>query len=185
MLKDLTGKQFNRLTAQWPAGRGDHRRTYWLCLCSCGTLRVIRADSLLNGHAQSCGCLHEERALAAHTIHNHTRKAWKSPTYRSWQNMHDRCNHRWRKCWKDYGGRGITVCERWKDFRNFLADMGERPDGMTLDRYPNQDGNYEPDNCRWATRKEQQRNLRMTPARRAAIAGLIQAGIPTRLRRRR
>lgn len=85
------------------------------------------------------------------------------PLYSVWRSMIDRCTNPNSKPWLDYGGRGIIVCERWvASFPNFVADMGERPPGMTLDRFPNNDGNYEPGNCRWATRREQQRNQRIT-----------------------
>lgn len=83
-----------------------------------------------------------------------------TPTYVSWSSMKERCNNTNHIHYKNYGGRGITVCERWDLFVNFLEDMGERPEGTTLDRYPDKDGNYEPGNCRWATWQEQNKNRR-------------------------
>lgn len=90
--------------------------------------------------------------------HGHSSATESSPTYNSWRAMIERCTNRNHQYWHNYGGRGVKVCKRWLKFENFLADMGERPVGMTLDRFPNATGNYEPGNCRWATRREQQRN---------------------------
>ena len=123
-------------------------------------------------HGPGCMCIwcrsNRSRAAqsAAKTTHGHTggRNGKASPTYGSWANMLTRCYNRERPQWKDYGGRGITVCDRWREsFENFLADMGERPDGMWLDRI-NNDGQYEPGNCQWSTPKEQNNNRRKLPA---------------------
>lgn len=141
----VLGSSFGRWTVL--SRHGPHA----LCRCSCGIERRVRADGLRNGTSTSCGC-GQARAVR-HGGHG-------TPAYRSWQKMRDRCLNPRFKQYRDYGGRGVTVCERWQDFAAFIEDMGERPEGATLDRYPDKNGNYEPGNCRWATRKEQQRNTR-------------------------
>lgn len=100
--------------------------------------------------------------------HGHSSAGHRTPTYCSWQNMISRCNHGSAPSYPNYGGRGITVCERWRKFANFLADMGERPEGMTLDRVDN-DGNYEPGNCRWADKATQAVNRPFTDSMKASL----------------
>lgn len=161
---DLTGQTFGRLTvtgyhggARTPSGSITHR---WACRCACGAMRAIVAAKLRSGHVRSCGCLRVEMTSARFTTHGAAPVRGRSATYRSWAAMIMRCENPARWQFKYYGGRGITVCARWRaDFAAFLADMGERPEGCTLDRVDN-DGNYEPGNCRWATLAEQARNSR-------------------------
>jgi hypothetical protein len=163
MVSDLSGEQFGRLTVLRREGR---QRSYatWLCRCSCGTEVVVVSRFLVRGSTRSCGCLASEmsRERAKKQTHRRTHGRSKGDrTYTSWLHMRSRCLKPENPAFPDYGGRGITVCDRWKDsFENFLADMGECPEGMSLDRYPDNDGHYEPGNCRWATAKEQARNRR-------------------------
>lgn len=164
---ELTGSKFYRLTVLSRAenrgiGRGSKAR--WNCLCDCGNSRTVEASNLITGHTKSCGChkseVNSEAATKRNTVHGHNKAGKPSPTFNSWNSMKLRCIYPNHVSYKDYGGRGITICDRWAfSFVNFLADMGERPEGMTLDR-KDVDGNYDPENCKWATKKEQEANKR-------------------------
>jgi hypothetical protein len=154
-----TGERYGLLVVQRLVDNGGGPRR-WLCLCDCGGDTVVTTADLrrTTGPTRSCGCL----LAATHTTHGHYVNGQRTPTYLSWTSMRTRCSRSYGNAWKYYGARGIKVCDRWLDsFENFLEDMGERPDGKTLDRI-DVDGNYEPGNCRWATPKEQSANRRVS-----------------------
>lgn len=153
---DHTGRRFGRLVAMAIEPRvegAQHRR--WTCLCDCGALTSVSSSHLVRLKVRSCGCL-------GNTTHGHTRGYRGSPEYHSWKAAWSRCTNPGNPSFVYYGERGITMCDRWRGehgFENFLADMGPRPSGMSLDRIDNDRG-YEPGNCRWATAKEQRHNRR-------------------------
>jgi hypothetical protein len=151
---DITGQRFGRYIAIELMLNKPRR---WRCRCDCGQERIVPQLALRSGKSTSCGCRRAESC----TRHGHNRKGRATPTWQCWASMLYRCRSPKATGYKNYGGRGITVCERWHDFRNFLADMGERPDGMSLDRWPDNNGNYEPGNCRWATEVQQKLNTRV------------------------
>ena len=157
---DLTGQRFGRLTVLHRDGSTSCRHAAWKCQCDCGEVRTICGKHLRSGNTKSCGCLNREllsEGLA--TTHGMTRHGREAGVYGSWRSMRERCQNSNATHYAYYGGRGVTVCERWESFENFLADMGPRPEGLSLDRI-NNEGNYEPGNCRWATRKQQAHNRR-------------------------
>ncbi len=148
---DMTGEIFGSLRIKSLHSR-DGRRTWYNCVCVCGKSFTTRSDRIRRGRVRSCGCINPGRL---------THGMSRSSTYRCYQSMIQRCYNPNRAVYHHYGGRGIKVCKRWlKSFENFLEDMGEKPLGLSIDRYPNNDGDYKKSNCRWATQSEQLKNRR-------------------------
>lgn len=186
-LKYIPGTRFGRLVIVLRAG------TQITCHCDCGNGSVVHLSNLISGHTSSCGCLRVETTAARSLKHGSARRRRKTPTYLIWEGMLKRClNPRYRD-WANYGGRGITVCDQWRSFEAFLADMGERPPSHSIDR-KDVNGPYCKENCTWATRQEQNRNTRrnhlithdrktQTLAAWAAELGLHHVTILRRLRR--
>ncbi len=156
MRRDLTGRVFGRLTVMSAVAVAAGAKSRWVCRCACGNETTAQGSNLATGAVASCGCLRRDLMRAAKTTHG----ASASRAYDCWTGIKKRCRpHGVGRDFDNYAGRGITLCARWQTFENFLADMGEPPPGLSLDRIDN-DGNYEPGNCRWADRKTQARNQR-------------------------
>ncbi len=155
---DLGFESYGKLWVLKPTTRDKYGEMLWLCLCACGNKTTVRGNNLRKskGNTRSCGCEKGRRS------HEHSPAGKPSATYRAWGAMRQRATNPNHESYRYYGGRGITICERWASFENFLADMGEKPEGRTLDRTDN-DGNYESSNCRWATPSEQAKNQRRGP----------------------
>lgn len=148
---DITGRRFNKLVVISRNANRPNGDATWLCACDCGNKKIVVGRQIRHGGTKSCGCLlHKEPKSKTHGMFG-------TPTYSCWANMKARCTRVNHPAWKRYGGRGITFCEEWRKFEGFLADMGEKPNTLTLDRIDN-NGNYCAKNCRWATHTQQRLN---------------------------
>lgn len=152
---DLSKQRFGRLIVTKRVDNNKQGKSCWLCLCDCGKNTIVYSGSLKNGDTRSCGCLQKEIVIK----HGHSTRTKVSRTYNSWHGMITRCINFRHKKYHNYGGRGIKVCKQWMKFENFLADMGDVPEGYQIDRIDNNKGYYK-SNCRWVTPKQNGRNKR-------------------------
>jgi len=155
---NLIGQKFERLMAIDYAGANNNKQSMFKCVCDCGNEITVLGFLLKRGNTKSCGCLRVEKG---HQVGSKSKihGMISTPTYNSWQSMKDRCSNKNNKHYRFYGGKGVTIDEKWNNFEAFLEDMGVRPEGTTLDRI-NPFGNYEMSNCRWADNKTQRSNTR-------------------------
>lgn len=173
--KDLAGRRFGRLIAIRAAGDDGHHHSLWLCRCDCGNLAKVAIGQLIQGKTRSCGCLHGETVAARNLTHGatHTRE------YVAFHSAKDRCERKNRTDYQNYGGRGIRFL--FESFPQFLKELGPKPGPeYSLDRFPNNDGHYEPGNVRWATKKQQNNNTRLKPRESTVVPRVLRKSLAWR-----
>ena len=162
---DLTGQRFGRLVCVKDVGRSKNRQALWLCMCDCGENTIVVSTNLTSGHTKSCKCLQADIVKKRSTTHGFSRDENGTPKrlYTAWLNMKSRCSNPANPAYKNYGGRGITICNKWSKYENFhkWAMSNGYKNNLTIERM-NNNGNYEPDNCTWIPRTEQPKNTRAT-----------------------
>lgn len=168
---DLTGMRFGRLTVLNDEGMAKNKHYQWKCRCDCGNITIVGMSNLKSGTTSSCGCLQSEKTRERNRKLCTTHGLSNTLIYSIWRAMIARCTNPNNNSYHDYGKRGIKVCDRWLDVRNFFADMGERPDDLTLERIDNNLG-YSKENCCWASHTTQSRNQRVQKNNKTGVRGI-------------